>query len=170
MGLGDRVSSLFRRGGRKHTPAERDLTRPVSELFAQPHSRDHRTGPGGLPRFKATAADQVDRRRSDRFTAMRMKLRNAFTPSQPVVDRHMFAGRTDVLATMIGSIEDQRLHLVLYGDHTPPLGRWLGSFALPSRAVAAASRRADSGSKPRWRATCPNPISPTRLPASSARS
>lgn len=116
MGLGDRVSSLFRRGGRKNPGVERDLTRPVSELFAQPPSRADRGGAGGLPRFKASAADQVDRRRSDRFTAMRMKLRNAFTPSQPVVDRQMFAGRTDVLATMIGSIEDQRLHLVLYGD------------------------------------------------------
>ena len=28
----------------------------------------------------------------------------------------MFAGRTDVLGTMIGAIEDQRLHLVIYGE------------------------------------------------------
>ena len=73
MGLGDRVSSLFRRGAGRDTSVERDLTRPVSELFAQGSSRaEAATATGGLPRFKATAADQVDRRRSDRFTAMRM--------------------------------------------------------------------------------------------------
>ena len=117
MGLGDRVSSLFRRGAGRDTSVERDLTRPVSELFAQGSSRaEAAAATGGLPRFKATAADQVDRRRSDRFTAMRMKLRNAFTPSQPVSDRQMFAGRTEVLGAMIGSIEDQRLHLVIYGE------------------------------------------------------
>ncbi|HEY0778539.1 MAG TPA: arsenic transporter [Gemmatirosa sp.] len=30
-------------------------------------------------------------------------------------------------------------NLVLYGDHTPPLGRWLASFALPSAASIAAT-------------------------------
>jgi Cdc6-like AAA superfamily ATPase len=111
VGIGKRVSSLL--GRRERAPVvERDLSRPISELFAEP-SRP--TG-GSLPRFKATAADQVDRRKSDRFTAMRMKLRNAFTPSQPVIDRHMFAGRTEVMSAMISAIEDQRLHLVIYGE------------------------------------------------------
>ncbi len=30
-------------------------------------------------------------------------------------------------------------NLVLYGDHTPPLGRWMASFALPSLAAIAAT-------------------------------
>jgi Cdc6-like AAA superfamily ATPase len=69
-----------------------------------------------LPRFQATASDQLNNRANDRFAAIRAKLRHAFTPSQPVADRRMFAGRESVLKTIIGSIEDQRLHVVLYGE------------------------------------------------------
>ncbi|MGD9714764.1 MAG: AAA family ATPase, partial [Thermomicrobiales bacterium] len=43
-------------------------------------------------------------------------LRNAFTPSRPVVEPAMFAGRTKLLRTLIRSIEDQQLHVVLYGE------------------------------------------------------
>jgi hypothetical protein len=107
---------MFRKKPRNAPDIARDLSRPVTELFAQESLRPETSVAGALPRFRSTAADQVDRRRSDRFTAMRMRLRNAFTPSQPVVDRRMFAGRTGVLSTMIGSIEDQRLHLVVYGE------------------------------------------------------
>src|SRR4249919_1121551 len=70
---------------------------------------------GSLPRFQTTASDQLSNRSGDRFAAIRSKLRHAFTPSQPVADRRMFAGREGVLRTIIGSIEDQRLHVVLYG-------------------------------------------------------
>lgn len=125
MGLGNRVSSLFKRKAPKTQKApkapktakvSRDVAQtPVSQLFAQEQPRAEAQG-SSLPRFKASAADQVDRRRSDRFTLTRMRLRNAFTPSQPVANRKMFAGRTDVLSTMISSIEDQRLHLVIYGE------------------------------------------------------
>ena len=87
----------------------------LAELFAQQSIDPPVRGVQSLPRFKVTAADQVDRQRSDRFTTLRMKLRAAFTPSQPVVDRRMFAGRSAVLGAMIGSIEDQKLHLVIYG-------------------------------------------------------
>lgn len=69
-----------------------------------------------LPRFHTTASDQIAGRSNDRFAAMRSKLRHAFTPSQPVADRRMFAGRDEVLKTIIRSIEDQRLHVVLYGE------------------------------------------------------
>lgn len=69
-----------------------------------------------LPRFHTTASDQISGRSNDRFAAMRSKLRHAFTPSQPVADRRMFAGRDEVLKTIIRSIEDQRLHVVLYGE------------------------------------------------------
>lgn len=69
-----------------------------------------------FPRFQSTAGDRLDPAMSDRLANVRMKLRSAYTPSQPVVDRRMFAGRTEVLTTLIRSIEDQRLHIVLYGD------------------------------------------------------
>lgn len=70
---------------------------------------------GGLPRFNTTASDQISSR-GDRLGAVRSKLRHAFTPSQPIADRRLFAGREDVLKTVIRSIEDQRLHVVLYGE------------------------------------------------------
>lgn len=68
----------------------------------------------GPPRFHSTAGDQVSG--SGRLNAARAKLRHAFTPSQPVGDRRLFAGREQVLGTVIRSIEDQRLHVVLYGE------------------------------------------------------
>ena len=119
VGLGDSISSLFKRKKRKAVrPAVLDAPPPppVSQLFGQEPGPARAPEAGGLPRFKATAADHIDRRRSDRFTAMRMRVRNAFTPSQPIVDGKMFAGRQDLLSHLIGSIEDQRLHLVLYGE------------------------------------------------------
>ena len=69
-----------------------------------------------LPRFQATAGDQLDPRAADRFALIRAKLRNAYTPAQPVSDRRMFAGRTKVMSTLIRSIEDQRVHVVIYGE------------------------------------------------------
>ena len=117
VGLSDSVRSLFHRSGRKQKKGARGVQAPVAELLSiEPIAQEAKPPVNGLPGFKASAADHVDRRRADRFTNLRMKLRNAFTPSQPVVDRRMFAGRSDILRTMIGSIEDQRLHLVIYGD------------------------------------------------------
>ena len=69
-----------------------------------------------LPRFQSTAGDQLDPKTADRFAQLRARLRNAYTPAQPVTDRRMFAGRTKVLTALIRSIEDQRLHVVLYGE------------------------------------------------------
>ena len=81
----------------------RDKPRQVSDAAA-------------FPRFHATASDHVSNRSSDRFATIRAKLRHAFTPSQPVAERRMFAGREDVLKTVIRAIEDQRLHVVIYGE------------------------------------------------------
>lgn len=69
-----------------------------------------------LPRFQSTAADQAGGRNGERYAAIRAKLRRAFTPSQPVGDSRMFAGRKDILKRVIRHIEDQRLHIVLYGE------------------------------------------------------
>lgn len=68
-----------------------------------------------LPRFHGSATDQLHSRGGPEEKA-RIRLRDAFTPSQPVSNIRMFAGRTDVLKSLIRSIEDQRMHLVLYGD------------------------------------------------------
>jgi AAA ATPase domain len=42
--------------------------------------------------------------------------RRAFLPSQPVTDATAFAGRGDLLRRVIRAIEDQHLHVILYGD------------------------------------------------------
>ena len=69
-----------------------------------------------FPRFQSTAGDQLSPRLNDRFAAARIKLRSAFTPSQPITDKRMFAGRIDVLTTLIRSLEDQRVHVIMYGE------------------------------------------------------
>jgi Cdc6-like AAA superfamily ATPase len=97
----------------KAARAETAQTAVVKPLIREAHRRGPE--PGGLPRFNTTASDQMSGR-GDRFAAVRAKLRLAFTPSQPVADRRLFAGREGVLKTIIRSIEDQRLHVVLYGE------------------------------------------------------
>lgn len=67
-----------------------------------------------LPKFRGSAIDQLQDRRAS--AGVRVRLRDAFTPSQPVADPHMFAGRAELLQTLIRAIEDQKLHVVLYGD------------------------------------------------------
>lgn len=46
----------------------------------------------------------------------RARVRQAFSPSQPILDIRMLAGRGEALTTLIRSIEDQRLHTILYGE------------------------------------------------------
>ncbi len=70
----------------------------------------------GLPRFNTTAADHVDRERVDPRARERVRLRSTFTPAQPVADPQMFAGRRSILETLIRAVEDQRSHVVVYGD------------------------------------------------------
>ncbi len=96
------------------TPRAESAPPIVKPLVREAHRRA--ADRSGLPRFNTTASDQFSGRDSDRFGAVRAKLRNAFTPSQPVANRRLFAGRDDVLKTVIRSIEDQRLHVVLYGE------------------------------------------------------
>jgi len=69
-----------------------------------------------FPRFQSTASDRVDSRSADRLASLRMKFRNAYTPSLPVSDRRRFAGREEVLNAIISALEDQRLHVIIYGD------------------------------------------------------
>ncbi len=88
-----------------------------------------------FPRFSSSASDQIDHRGDDPLSGLRIKLRAAFTPAQPITDRRMFAGRTKVLTSLIRSIEDQRLHTVIYGE------RGLGKTSL-LHVLAQAAREA----------------------------
>lgn len=45
-----------------------------------------------------------------------IRLARAFTPSQPVSSLRNFAGRKALVSSLIRSIENRRLHLVLYGN------------------------------------------------------
>src|SRR6202012_1742604 len=69
-----------------------------------------------FPRFRATAGDQLGSQAESAFARTRMKILESFTPSQPVSDRRRFAGRLDVLTSVIRAIEEQRLHVVVYGE------------------------------------------------------
>jgi Cdc6-like AAA superfamily ATPase len=111
------IGAMFKGKGRRGGKSDDRQSQPSA--IVQPLVRGgHRPGTekSSLPRFQTTASDQLNNRAGDRFAAIRSKLRHAFTPSQPVADRRMFAGREGVLRTIIGSIEDQRLHVVLYGE------------------------------------------------------
>jgi len=53
---------------------------------------------------------------AERLAGSDRSYRHAFTPSQPVGDVRRLAGRTALIRRIIRSIEDQDLHVVLYGD------------------------------------------------------
>ncbi|MBV8970709.1 MAG: ATP-binding protein [Sphingomonadaceae bacterium] len=70
-----------------------------------------------LPRFSAMASDDVDTATEEPALARaRLALRDALGASQPVISRDRFAGRHDALAQLIAAIEQQRLHVVIYGE------------------------------------------------------
>ena len=71
-----------------------------------------------LPRFKGEASDleRPLRGRDGPVDQQRARLQRAFTPSQPVSDVRMFAGRRELLLSLIRAIEEQQLHTVIFGD------------------------------------------------------
>ncbi len=68
-----------------------------------------------MPRFAASAADEVEGRETAEGRR-RLALRDALGASQPVISREGFAGRHDALAQLINAIEQQRVHVVVYGE------------------------------------------------------
>ncbi|WEK44104.1 MAG: ATP-binding protein [Candidatus Sphingomonas colombiensis] len=74
-------------------------------------------GPEALPRFRSSASDIGRATRGERNpNQARLKLQQAFTPSQPVQDAKRFAGRKETLAAVIRAVEEQHLHTVIFGD------------------------------------------------------
>ena len=70
-----------------------------------------------LPRFAATASDDLAGTGEEPTLARRrLALRDALGASQPVIARERFAGRHDALAALIAAIEQQRVHVVVYGE------------------------------------------------------
>ena len=69
------------------------------------------------PTFRSSAVDRgIPRGEASRLMKARMTLRDVFTPAQPVTERSKFAGRLAVLARLIEILEEQRSHVVIYGE------------------------------------------------------
>ena len=97
----DRPQPIYGEGETIYGPAD----------ASEPAARD------SLPSFRQRAGTFVRRPIGDATAGdARALMRDAFTPSQPVTRREMFAGRRELLEDLIVAIEDQRLHFVLYGD------------------------------------------------------
>ncbi len=114
----------------------------AGEETASPTSVGARTADGAsrkveprFPGFRVTASDQSLSADEDRFAQARLRLRFAYTPSQPVIERSMFAGRNQVLAGVIRALEDERLHTIVYGE------RGIGKTSL-MHMIAQAAREA----------------------------
>ncbi len=69
-----------------------------------------------LPRFIASASDDVETDAGNDGARRRLALRDALGASQPVVARETFAGRRDAMAALINAVEEQRVHVVVYGE------------------------------------------------------
>ena len=107
--------------------ALRPVTRSRAEGARKPAST--------FPRFQSNASDEMDSRATDKLSTARLKLRKTFTPAQPMGDRSLFAGRRDLLGTVIRGIEDTRVHTIIYGQ------RGIGKTSL-LHVVADAAREA----------------------------
>lgn len=71
---------------------------------------------GGLPRFSGLANEIEADRAQARELSVGHRLGKAYPVSQPVSDLRQFAGRRELLSSVIRSIEERRMHVVLYGD------------------------------------------------------
>ncbi len=70
-----------------------------------------------LPRFTAMASDDVEGVGDEPALARaRLALRDTLGASQPVTTRDRFSGRHDALAQLIAAVEQQRVHVVVYGE------------------------------------------------------
>lgn len=97
-------------GSRDHRQAEPFVVMGLSDA--------HRRNASSMPRFNGLANEEVDGRRAShaRQLVRRRLLARAFPLAQPISELRQFAGRRDLLETVIRSIEERRMHVVLYGD------------------------------------------------------
>ena len=68
-----------------------------------------------LPKFQ-NSGNELGFETLDEDGATRNKVRDAFSPSLPITDARLLAGRTQALQTLIRAIEELRLHVVIYGE------------------------------------------------------
>lgn len=105
---------LFKRGRVDDAEADAVIAEPVP--FESYHPTPRRGG-DNFPRFKGTAgSSRRDFGEPSEVTRARTRLRDAFTPAQPVTDRRLFAGRIEVLSHLIEVIENRLAHVVIFGE------------------------------------------------------
>jgi Cdc6-like AAA superfamily ATPase len=107
LGIGGSKDAVTSKAGMAEKPASKQSRNPLARGEPEPVP---------FPQFRATASDQLGAQAGSALARTRMKLLESFTPSQPVSDRKRFAGRSDVLTSVIRALEEQRLHVVVYGD------------------------------------------------------
>jgi Cdc6-like AAA superfamily ATPase len=105
------------------TAPDSNEPRPFPERLAPPafldqlwREPDDRGRGESLPRFAASAADEVETSENIEQARRKLALRDALGASQPVINRDSFAGRHDALRQLINSIEQNRVHVVIYGE------------------------------------------------------
>lgn len=92
---------------------------------------------GRLPRFNSLASEtrDLDHRGAEVGDAL-ARLALAFVASQPITDFRQFAGREELVGRLIRAIEDQRMHVVVFGERgagKTSLLHVLGLLALEAR-------------------------------------
>lgn len=96
-------------------PASATIQRPafLDQLWQEPGEASRNEM---LPRFTASASDDIETNDSSELTRRKLSLRDALGASQPVINRDVFAGRHDAMGQLITSIEQNRVHVVIYGE------------------------------------------------------
>lgn len=94
--------------------ADNEASAEQATLVVSAPATDKATG--GLPRFSGLANEIEAERGQSRELSAGHRLGRAYPVSQPVSDLRQFAGRRDLLTSVIRSIEERRMHVVLYGD------------------------------------------------------
>ena len=124
------MATIFRRWTRG---ARSDSADELSSVIASPPTDPSRLRPAfldalwlddapptrasDLPRFTAMASDDVEGSgEAPTLARARMALRDTLGASQPVISRDRFSGRHDALQQLIAAIEQQRVHVVIYGE------------------------------------------------------
>lgn len=114
----ERKSADSARPDREKLQERRRARQAALEAHVEPAEAEASGAQGSsFPGFRSSALDRsLPRGESSRLMKARMTLRDVFTPAQPVTERSKFAGRLSTLARLIEILEDQRSHVVIYGE------------------------------------------------------
>jgi Cdc6-like AAA superfamily ATPase len=113
----DRQASQSPRPDREALLERRRAREAVLNAERAEHVEPTAADQSNYPVFRSSAVDRAaSRGETSRLMKARMTLRDVFTPAQPVTERSKFAGRLGVLARLIEILEEQRSHVVIYGE------------------------------------------------------